>query len=122
MQNTKKDQLKSNPETNAKKPLPFGCVVDSQPQQQEFVFDEVTLDSCFDSGNMAYAEKESDNHVRMNFKLVPEHHSIIFGSLLIVRRLLLRPTSKHGFTSGLKMSRQVANITTLSLLKIQIHK
>ena len=70
MLNTKRDQSKSDSDASTKKPLPFGCVIDSQPQQREFMFDELTLDSCFDSGNMAYAEKENDNHVRMKFKPV----------------------------------------------------
>lgn len=59
----KEDKCQENPLNNTKTSLPVGCVPELHPQQQEFIFDELTLDSLFDSGNMAHATKQGDSHV-----------------------------------------------------------
>jgi hypothetical protein len=42
---------------------PTGCIPNVFPQQQRFEFEELTLDSCFDSGNMGNASRISETHV-----------------------------------------------------------
>ena len=59
----KEDKFQENPPNDIKKSLPVGCVPELHPQQQEFVFDELTLDSRFDSGNLGHATKQADSHV-----------------------------------------------------------
>lgn len=61
-----------------------GCIPNIHPQQQEFSFEDFTLDSCFDSGNMGYATKHTDNHVN-NSKKPWLNYSIIFGSAQIAQ-------------------------------------
>jgi len=60
------DKADSNKESGVKvlKPSsPSGCKIGVNPQQQKFEFEDLTLDSCFDSGNMSSAVKASDSHV-----------------------------------------------------------
>ncbi len=45
-------------------PLPKCCVLDVHPQRQAFVFDELSLDSNFDSANLTQATKVKDFHVK----------------------------------------------------------
>ena len=59
----KADSNKENGIKFIKPPSPSGCKIGVNPQQTEFEFDELTLDSCFDSGNMSSAVKASDSHV-----------------------------------------------------------
>jgi len=40
--------------------LPKGCVPDFHPQRQRFDFDEFTIDTLFDSANLATAIKVKD--------------------------------------------------------------
>jgi len=59
------DKADSNKESGVKvlKPSsPSGCKIGVNPQQQKFEFEDLTLDSCFDSGNMSSAVKASDSH------------------------------------------------------------
>lgn len=46
-----------------KKVILEGCQEDKHPQQTEYETDELTLDSCFDSGNMLSAIKVDDLQV-----------------------------------------------------------
>jgi len=59
----REDSINSS-QKNIKKTGPLsGCIPDVHPQQKLYEFDELTLDSCFDSGNMGYASKYEDYHV-----------------------------------------------------------
>lgn len=55
--------LRDNQNKAQKPSSATGCNPHVHPQQQEFHFDDITLDSCFDSGNMIKAEKAGENHV-----------------------------------------------------------
>lgn len=57
------DPNKENGLKALKPPSPSGCKIGVNPQQQEFEFDELTLDSCFDSGNMSSAVKANECRV-----------------------------------------------------------
>ena len=57
------EPLKENFSKSSKPPSPGGCKPNVHPQQQELDFDELTLDSRFDSGNMASAVKFRDTQV-----------------------------------------------------------
>jgi len=61
----KEDKCKDYSQNNIKTSLPIDCIPEIHPQQQEFIFDELTLDSCFDSGNLTYATKQADSHVKI---------------------------------------------------------
>ena len=63
MQSAKQENGLNESSSNTNTYLPAGCVPELNPQQQEFIFDEMTLDSKFDSGNLSYASKQTDNHV-----------------------------------------------------------
>jgi len=56
---------KENPSKSAKPPSPSGCKINIHPQQQEFQFNELTLDSCFDSGNMANAVRVTESQYQI---------------------------------------------------------
>jgi len=91
---------KENPSKSAKPPSPSGCKINVHPQQQEFHFSELTLDSCFDSGNMANASRISETQVSLeslNFILMPS--SITSGLLQTVLGLPEKLTIEHGFIS-----------------------
>ena len=56
MENTENaEQTKTN--------LPKGCLPNFHPQRQRFDFDEISIDTLFDSANLATAVKFKDFHV-----------------------------------------------------------
>ncbi len=67
MQSAQKDERSKESSSNTNTYLPAGCIPELNPQQQEFVFDELTLDSKFDSGNLSHATRQTDNHVLSYF-------------------------------------------------------
>ena len=78
MQSIKKED--SNPSNASRTSLTLGTKPDYHPQQTEFIFDGLTIDSRFDSGNMANAARETDNHVISYFKILFENvNSTIYG-------------------------------------------
>lgn len=62
MENTENtEQTKNN--------LPKGCLPNFHPQRQRFDFDEISIDTLFDSANLATAVKFKDFHVIKRFFL-----------------------------------------------------
>lgn len=59
----KEDNPKENNPKLMKLPSTIGCLPDVHPQQKRFEFEELTIDSCFDSGNMANAIRFDENNV-----------------------------------------------------------
>ena len=43
--------------------LPKGCLPNFHPERQRFDFDELTIDTLFDSANLSGAKKYKDFHV-----------------------------------------------------------
>lgn len=64
MRSTEKPELTRENTSKSSKPVSAsGCKPTVHPQQKTFDFDDLTLDSCFDSANMASALKASESHV-----------------------------------------------------------
>lgn len=58
------EQPKEQPQENK---LPKECLSNFHPQRQRFDFDELTIDTLFDSANLATAIKYKDFHVIFPF-------------------------------------------------------
>jgi hypothetical protein len=58
-----KEDTTKEPTKNQKSGSTGGCLPNVYPSQQQFVFEELTLDSRFDSGNMHNAARVSESHV-----------------------------------------------------------
>ena len=97
----KEDNQNDNKQKLNKLPSSICCDPDVHPQQRLFEFEELTIDSCFDSGNMANAIRYDENQVRKSLHYLS--HSIIFGYLQIAQALQRRQTIGLGFISGSKM-------------------
>lgn len=95
-----------------KKVILEGCQEDKHPQQTEYETDELTLDSCFDSGNMLSAIKVEDQQVSKHFFFLV--YSIIFTLLLTVQIHLLKQDIEHGFISGLQTLKNLDPILSSS--------
>lgn len=114
MRKVEKEILLNSNSKNTKKMGPLtGCVPDVHPQQKQYEFDELTIDSCFDSGNMAFATKFDNNHVRA-YQKFHLNDSITFGYLLIALALLANPVLGHGFISESPMLKNGEAIPSLS--------
>jgi hypothetical protein len=59
----KEDNPKENYQKFTKLPSTIGCLPDVHPQQKHFDFEELSIDSCFDSGNMSNAIRFDENNV-----------------------------------------------------------
>ncbi len=110
----KEDNQIDNKQKIYKLPSTNGCIPDEHPQQKRFEFEELTLDSCFDSGNMANAMRYDENNVsKTTLKLI---YSIIFGSLQIVLALPRRQIIGLGSILGSKTLKSLR----LTLLRLKI--
>lgn len=70
MKGSDKEDISKEALKNSKPGSTGGCLPNVYPSQQQFVFEELTLDSRFDSGNMLNAARFSETHVPIPFNLL----------------------------------------------------